>query len=35
VVWRIEEVAVDGGSADEFTEFMIGRWHAFVRFAMA
>jgi RNA polymerase sigma-70 factor (sigma-E family) len=25
-------VAVDSGSADEFTEFMIGRWQAFVRF---
>lgn len=25
-------MAVDSGSADEFTEFMIGRWHAFVRF---
>lgn len=23
---------MDSGSADEFTEFMIGRWHAFVRF---
>ena len=23
---------MDSGSANEFTEFMIGRWHAFVRF---
>ena len=28
VVW----VAMDGASADEFTEFMTGRWPAFVRF---
>jgi len=25
-------VAVGGGSAEEFTEFMTGRWHALVRF---
>ena len=32
MVWDGEEVAVDSGAADEFSEFMLGRWSDLVRF---